>query len=292
MIKPVCPMFKGTRGWAQKFMWRNTLTIRAKAIIAQKLPSALEEMSSFLDSVREVRKEHDYPLGMIIDMDDTPMWFNMTSGMTVHSKGAKTVSIQSTGAEKQRLMVVLAATADGQMLSSMVIFKGNRNLKNIDVPRSWIVYVQAKGWMDSTLMDRWVREIYLKHTKQNQALLVMDSFSAHCAEIVNLLAKSNSKHTIIPGSWTSKLQPLDVSLNKHFKSIYRTEFSAHCHSQLSTMANSADRLKTASQQTVCDWIKKGLEYLPSYFWLSHSLSLSLSVPQTAACDHHPCMVPC
>ena len=114
----------------------------------------------------------------------------------MHSKEAKTVSVRSTGAEKRRLRVVLAATADGQMLPSMVIFKGKRKLKNIDVPRSWIVCVQAKGWMDSTLMDRWVREIYLKHTKRNQALLVlvMDSFSAHCMEekIVSLLAKSNS----------------------------------------------------------------------------------------------------
>jgi len=37
-IQPVCPKFKGTRGWAQKFIQWNNLTIRAKTTIAQKLP--------------------------------------------------------------------------------------------------------------------------------------------------------------------------------------------------------------------------------------------------------------
>jgi len=78
-------------------------------------------MSSFLNLVREVRKEHNYPLDMIVSMDETPMWLDMTTGKTVH-KGAKTVSVRSTGAEKQRLTVVLAATADGQMIPPMVIF--------------------------------------------------------------------------------------------------------------------------------------------------------------------------
>jgi len=115
-----------------------------------------EKMSSIHNSVREVRKEHDYPLDMIVNIDETPMWFDMTTGKIVHSKGAKTVSVRSIGAEKRRLTVVLAATADGHMIPPMVIFKGKRKLKNIDVPTSWIVCIQAKGWMDSMLMDRWV----------------------------------------------------------------------------------------------------------------------------------------
>jgi len=47
----------------------------------------------------------------------------MTTGKIVHSKGAKTVSVWSTGAEKRRLTVVLAATADGRMIPPMVILR-------------------------------------------------------------------------------------------------------------------------------------------------------------------------
>ena len=135
-IQPSTPSFQGTRGWVQKFMRRNNLSLRAKTSIAQKLPAALEEkMATFLRSVRDTRKQSNYPDNMIINMDETPMYFDMITSKTVNLTGAKTVSIRSTGADKRRLTVVLAATAHGQMLSPMIIFKGKRAQKSISVPR-------------------------------------------------------------------------------------------------------------------------------------------------------------
>ena len=134
-IQPSTPSFQGTRGWIQKFMRRNNLSLRAKTSIAQKLPAALEKMATFIRSVRDIRKELKYPDSMIVNMDETPMYFDMTTNKTVNQKGAKTVSVRSTGAEKRRLTAVLAATGDGQILSPMIIFKGKRALKNISVPR-------------------------------------------------------------------------------------------------------------------------------------------------------------
>lgn len=136
IIRPVCPTFKGTRGWAHRFMQRNDQVIRAKTSVAQKLPAALEQkITSFLQAVRVARKEYSYPKELIGNMDETPMYFDMTNNKSVEKKGAKTVSICTTGAEKRHLTVVLAATADGQMLPPMIIFKGKRALKNISVPR-------------------------------------------------------------------------------------------------------------------------------------------------------------
>lgn len=69
-IQPSIPSFQGTRGWVQKFMRRNNLSLRAKTSIAQKLPAALEEkMATFLRSVREARKQSKYPDNMIVNMD-------------------------------------------------------------------------------------------------------------------------------------------------------------------------------------------------------------------------------
>jgi hypothetical protein len=129
-IQPSTPSFQGSRGWIQKFMRRNNLSLRAKTSIAQKLPAALEEkMATFIRSVRDVRKELKYPDSMIVNMDETPMYFDMTTNKTVNQKGAKTVSVRSTGADKRRLTVVLAASGDGQMLSPMIIFKGKGLLR-------------------------------------------------------------------------------------------------------------------------------------------------------------------
>lgn len=130
VIQPINPSFKGTRGWAQKFMRRNDLVIRAKTSVAQKLPAALEQkMTDFLQAVRLVRVGYNYPKELIGNMDKTPMYFDMSDNLTVDKRVTKTISIRTTGAEKRHLAVVLAATADGQMLPPMVIFKGKRMLK-------------------------------------------------------------------------------------------------------------------------------------------------------------------
>ena len=119
--------------------------------------------------------------------------------------------------------------------------------------------------MDGTLMLRWVKEIYLNHTGGKKSLLVMDTFSAHCSdEIMNLLSKHHSSVALIPGGCTSKLQPPDVSLNKPFKQVCRQEFQTYCRSQLATMSSSADCLKTASKQEICQWAVKAQNYLSAH----------------------------
>ena len=65
-IQPSTPSFQGTRGWVQKFMGRNHFSLRTKTSIAQKLPAALE-VTAFLRSVRDVRKQSKYPNNMIYD---------------------------------------------------------------------------------------------------------------------------------------------------------------------------------------------------------------------------------
>ena len=79
---------------------------------------------------------------------------------------------------------------------------------------------------------------------------VSDGFvAAHTTEtVLNLLSMHNSKVAVVPGGCTSKLQPLDVSLNKPFKQICQKEFSLYCCSLLANMpdTSSQDSFKTNS----------------------------------------------
>ena len=65
----------------------------------------------------------------------------------------------------------------------MIIFKGKRELK-LDYPAGWIVTVQEKGWMNETLMLKWIKDIYLKYTMKKRSLLVLDSFRGHLTDDV------------------------------------------------------------------------------------------------------------
>ena len=46
-------------------------------------------MTAFLQSVREARVVHDYPKELIGNMDETPMYFDMSGNTTVDMKGTK-----------------------------------------------------------------------------------------------------------------------------------------------------------------------------------------------------------
>lgn len=66
----------------------------------------------------------------VINMDETPLYFDMASATTYDQTGTKDVLIKTTGYEKLRFTVVLSITASGKRLEPMLIFK---NLK--DVPK-------------------------------------------------------------------------------------------------------------------------------------------------------------
>lgn len=101
------------------------LSCRVKTSIQQKLPAQLEkQLENFMKQVKELRKAHSFSPDLIINMDETPLYFDMPASRTINKRGARQIRIKSTGAEKRRFMVILACTASGIMLPLMIIFKG------------------------------------------------------------------------------------------------------------------------------------------------------------------------
>ena len=115
--------------------------------------------------------------------------------------------------------------------------------------------------MDADLMLRWFKTAVLPYTKGRRALLIIDSFSAHeDQDFTSEANKENVDVVVIPGGCTSKVQPLDVCLNKPFKSLLRGCWQEYIDSLVS---NDPDlkKLKTASKETICQWVQKGLDDL-------------------------------
>jgi hypothetical protein len=57
-------------------------------------------------------------------MDETPVWFEMPGKSTLAERGEKEVRVATTGHEKERLTVTLAAYADGTKLPPLVHLPG------------------------------------------------------------------------------------------------------------------------------------------------------------------------
>ena len=111
--------------------------------------------------------------------------------------------------------------SDGIKLEPVIIFK----LKNIPreiFPDGVKVQVNEKGWVNEVEMLWWIENVWHNRADTNvnpRSLLIFDFFRGHLVNSVkNRLYEKQTDIAVIPGGLTSKLQPLDVGVNKIFKS--------------------------------------------------------------------------
>jgi len=145
-------IFKASRGWLDKFLQRNELSVKRRTTIAQKEPEKLiEKMVSFILFMEHARKKINASPGDIYAMDETAVWFDMVGEATVAAKGAKSIPLKSTGHEKLRFTVVLTATGDGVKLKPYVVFLGGiRKVKELHEKK------QLSGNVRSYNLSKWV----------------------------------------------------------------------------------------------------------------------------------------
>ena len=75
-------------------------------------------------TTRKLHYQKDYPLSFIGNMDETPLRLDMPGESTITRTGQKSVPLRTTGDDKGRFTVVLAAIADRRKLKPFVVFKG------------------------------------------------------------------------------------------------------------------------------------------------------------------------
>ena len=97
-----------------------------------------------------------YSLSLIGNMDETPLWLDMPGKTTITHTGDQSVPIRTTGHNKGRFTVVLAAMADVRKLLPYVVFKGVRRIAELDKETGVIVAYSKNGWMNENLTKDWV----------------------------------------------------------------------------------------------------------------------------------------
>ena len=193
--------FKASYGWVQRFMARQDLSIRRRTTICQRLPADYEEkLTGFQRYIIRLRQMYGHDLAHIGNADQTPLTFDFPSNTTVDFKGEKSISIRTTGNEKNRFTVMLACTADGGKLPPFIIFKRKTLPKKLHFPRGVYVRAHPKGWMDEALAWEWLQRVWGPVTTQ-RSLLVLDAFRVHLMpSIKESLSKKKANLVIIPGA--------------------------------------------------------------------------------------------
>ena len=249
--------FRASYGWGHRFMKRHQLSVRRRTTIAQRLPADFDaKLLEFQQFILKMRRQHGYDLSLIGNADQTPLTFDNPYDRTLNMKGAKMVSIATTGHEKSRFTVMLACMADGTKLPPYVIFKRKTLPKGMKFPKGIHVRVHPKGWMDENLMLDWLKTVWGRRQggRLRRSLLVLDAFRCHrMPSIKQQLVDDKTDLAIIPGGMTKMLQPLDVTVNKPMKDALRRLWNDWLLDGDHTFT-AGGRMRTPTLTDVTEWI--------------------------------------
>ena len=88
-------LFVASRGWLEKFMRRNGLSLRRTTTVPQHDPArVIDKLISYVLHVRRLTSKHKYLASNIIAMDETAVWADMVANTTVDDIGTRSVSLK------------------------------------------------------------------------------------------------------------------------------------------------------------------------------------------------------
>jgi DDE superfamily endonuclease len=226
--------------------WRKQIGIVPRAVthvgqITEFDPAVIRD---FVDNVNHTIETRQIPKDCVVNMDETNMYFDQKGRLTLANKGDKTINATGTGSS-QRCTVVLAATLSGEKLPPFVIFKGTpgargnsveRELETFGYPTSCTFAVQEKAWMDAATFLVWVERNWKPFCAgKEKTILIMDHHTSHLTEECRrAVEECGTEIILIPPGYTSKLQTMDVGINKPFKGYARRRYITFLRNRTST----------------------------------------------------------
>jgi len=180
-------------------------------------PQLTDKVVSFIMKTRKLRYKYNYELSAIGNMDETPCWMDMAGNTTIAQTGARSVPVFTTGHDKARFTVCLAAMANGSNLKPFVVFKGvRRDPQLVRFPRVIVEY-SKNGWMNEKLTEIWVDKVW--GTLQfHRKMLVWDAYKCDLTESVEeKVRQTRSDMVVVPGGLTKHIPPLMFHGTNHLR---------------------------------------------------------------------------
>ena len=226
--------FRASNSWVQGFKKRFCLSFRR---VTTRSMSVLNYLHEPISEVQEhfVHRVNQNMTGLshLVNMDEVPVWLDLSSRYTLDTKGIKQVVVRSGSQTRARITVVLTCTGDGRKLPPVILAKSKNQVRNCQDIAGVHVWLQKKAFMDTDTMRAWLSEQYLSSYLRptTDYTLLLDRAPAHIASSLRTLLEPIHP-MFIPGGYTPLLQPLDVGINKTFKDNLRTLYREWQHIQM------------------------------------------------------------
>jgi len=209
------------------FKERNRLSIRTPEATSIGRATAFNRytVGKFFENLGSVMQMYKFEAQDIYNVDETGCTTVQVPENVVAELGAKQVGSVTSGERGQLVTAAYAVNAVGSVVPPMLIFP-RKNYKDFFIkggPASCIGGANPSGWMNEELFITYLKHFisYTRCNKEKKVLLILDNLEAHQTLAAIDLAKENGVILLtIPPKTSHKLQPLDVSCYKPFKTSY------------------------------------------------------------------------
>lgn len=262
--------FKASEGWLTKFMSRHSLSLRRRTGNGYGLPADYDtRLCQMVTEIEMLREKFSVPDKLIINADETAIFYDNVDARTVDFKGERSIRVRSTGKEKSRITAMLACALSGHILQPLAILKGSavsrlRFQPSAQILRNMRLECQRQAWMDTQVMIKWVLRVLIPYTNRQHSILLLDNFSAHSAnEVKRLLQSCNCHVVMIPPNMTSVAQPCDIRINAQVKrtlrKVWRTEMLAEYSRRVAAVEpTTVLRLPSPKREQVLEWLLQAI----------------------------------
>lgn len=220
--------YQCVRRWIRK----HSLVHRMGTHESQRSPSETAGMAlDYVEIIRPRLGQSNRHQDFIINMDQTPIPFTFNAKKTLELVGQRTVHIRKSTNDTKRVTCAMTVSASGRVLTPLLVFKGapNGRIERTEFatyPRGMVYTCQGNAWMDERVMHLWIDEVLKPYIAAAPPgivpLLLLDSYRCHMMKsTVNAIEDLGVEVEHIPGGCTSLCQPVDVGVNKPFKSRMR-----------------------------------------------------------------------
>lgn len=265
--------FQASLGWIQNFLKRNNISRRRKTHAAQELITSITK--SVLDYFDELQGIHSWKDSKItfLNLDEIPLFFDLSNDYTLHFKGEHEVKILSHSAAKSRATFMPCLTSEGEFLPPLFIFiykYGEQSTRDFPIKYDhlrnqtspFMIRFTGSGSNNEMIFTEYIRKVLKpwRERKDVHPVLILDEATCHLTQnVMNTLKEAKILPLYIPGGATSILQPLDVMINKSIKSSIRESYQAWLENQVKKTEAS---LIPPSVEDIIDWSQVSLSLVP------------------------------
>lgn len=228
------------KAWLRGFLTRNqNISLRKPEATSINRVTAFnrDEVSRFYRNLTTVMDKYQFSPTRIYNADETGITTVQKPVKIYAEKGQRRVGFITSAERGKTTTIMCAISASGIYVPPLFIYarkRMNAQLKRNGPPGA-LYCCTDNGWINENVFVQWLDHFkkFVKSTKEDPVLLLLDNHSTHCTLEAYTFCKENGIIIVtIPPHTSHRLQPLDVSFYFALKTAYNTECSSYLKSHV------------------------------------------------------------